>query len=525
MKHASNTFLKLAIRVACASALAATASALAAVGDIDTTFGTAGFARLSVPVTAPAVSVHAQADGKLLVAGGTKVARFLADGRPDTGFGNGGVVTSEGLKAYSNHRVLVALPKPDGQLWALSAAQTICVASAGLCGITGIFVSDDVVRIQLTGAGQAVGSGDRAPGENYAGRVSRISREMQVSPDGSILMTSMIGSSPGDMRIEAHKLLPDRSAVQLLDYSSLNTPAQLCLRDVGAGNSVRSLRSAVDSSGRLLLASVRVNLGSGIRHLCLIRLNADGSLDTQWGTNGVREFADSSALQLTQAFPFKLVVRADQSLRLLLTETSNDLPVRPRWLHLRADGSIDTTRGGGSGVDPPINALLEVVQDVALLPDGRTLMSGWRYDTTSNRAVTEIPIVMSFGADGVTPDFFGLTGGTVFRTLTNAAGRLEPQRLAVMNDGTIYVAGTFVATGSAAGSGEFAVVRLEPSRPVTTTPIDSGGVGGGGGGCGTIEGPTRFDPTLALLALLSLMALLARGNRATSMMRPQPLSS
>lgn len=508
--------IRTVVRVAAAVSLAATSCAFAAAGDIDATFGNLGFARPSMPIAAPAVSVHAQADGKVLVAGGVKVARFLSSGQPDTGFGTGGVVTSEGLKAYSNHRVLVALPKQDGQLWALSAAQSLCLASAGLCSVSGTFMSDDIVRIQMTGTGQASGSGDRAPGENYAGRVSRSLREMHIAPDGSILMTSMIGGSPGAMRTELHRLLPDRGAQQLIDYSALSASAQSCLSDVGFSSTVLSLRSAVDASGRILLATVRTQFGSGARHLCLVRLKADGTLDTQWGASGVREFADSSTLQLSQALPFRLVVRADQSLRLMLVETSNELAMRPRWLHLRADGSVDTSRGGGSGIDSPIATPLEVIQDIALLPDGRMFMVGFRHDAATNRAIAESPMIVSYGSDGITPDFFNLGGGSVFRLLSNAVGQLEPQKLSVMNDGTVYVAGSLVAAGSTTGAGELAVIRIKSNRPATFTPIDSGGMGSGGGGCGTIEGPTRVDPTLMFLMMLSLMALLARSGRVAA---------
>src|SRR5439155_22309375 len=72
---------------------------------LDPGFGVDGVAAPSLGVPAHAMAVALQPDGRIVVAGwkanptggGTGVvARLLADGRLETGFGTGGVVTSTG---------------------------------------------------------------------------------------------------------------------------------------------------------------------------------------------------------------------------------------------------------------------------------------------------------------------------------------------------------------------------------------------------------------------------------------------
>src|SRR5689334_5842201 len=66
----------------------------AATGDLDPTWGVDGV-RVYDDITAPAIGVATQSDGKFLVATGATVYRFRADGSLDKSFGHRGQVTPD----------------------------------------------------------------------------------------------------------------------------------------------------------------------------------------------------------------------------------------------------------------------------------------------------------------------------------------------------------------------------------------------------------------------------------------------
>jgi uncharacterized delta-60 repeat protein len=93
-------------------------------GTLDTTFGAAGnpgFAKVTLGANASTADLVVQADGKIVVVGGTGgangdmyVARFNANGTPDTGFDGDGVATVE-FDTFPDFAEAVRL-QPDGRI-------------------------------------------------------------------------------------------------------------------------------------------------------------------------------------------------------------------------------------------------------------------------------------------------------------------------------------------------------------------------------------------------------------------------
>ena len=85
---------------------------------LDTTFGDAGKASLAA-FGGDRSAMALQADGKIVMAGGTftdfVLARFLANGSVDTGFGNAGKVTSNIVSGEQEEALAVAI-QPDGKI-------------------------------------------------------------------------------------------------------------------------------------------------------------------------------------------------------------------------------------------------------------------------------------------------------------------------------------------------------------------------------------------------------------------------
>src|SRR2546423_3571663 len=122
--------------IAVVALLALATPAVAAPGQLDTTFGTAGRAIVSFPRAARPSDLLVEDDGAVVATGsvdgfdGLVVARFLSDGSLDPGFGVGGVarvdVPSSGAVALARDahgRVLVAGQRSGAAGYALVVAR------------------------------------------------------------------------------------------------------------------------------------------------------------------------------------------------------------------------------------------------------------------------------------------------------------------------------------------------------------------------------------------------------------------
>ncbi len=189
------------------------------------------------------------------------------------------------------------------------------------------------------------------------------------------------------------------------------------------GNSV-----AIQSDGKIVMAG-RVYID-----VALIRYNADGSLDPSFAGDGIvttnlgaRGYGNSVAIQSDG----KIVVAG----------TSNENLYVVRY---NADGSLDTSFGGGDGIVTMDLGGDEYGNSVAIQSDGKIVVVG----TADGNFC-----VLRYTADGILDPRFG--GGDGIVTL-NWGNHDLGFSVAIQSDGNIVVAGS-VETGS---SEDFALVRL-----------------------------------------------------------------
>lgn len=120
-------------------------------GHLDPTFGTHGTVVIKRVAGLP-TAVVAQSDGKLLIADGRAVVRLLPDGRLDTHFGQGGIVSSDdsiqALASLPGEKVLVGRDNANHVGWSLDRllGGNNCVVP----GLRGQTVSK--ARAELTGS-------------------------------------------------------------------------------------------------------------------------------------------------------------------------------------------------------------------------------------------------------------------------------------------------------------------------------------------------------------------------------------
>jgi uncharacterized delta-60 repeat protein len=239
-------------------------------GTLDTSFGNGGAVALNFPVPASwgasATIVLAQPDGKILLTGNvtppfrnksaplTLLARYLSNGAPDTSFGTGGLV-----------EVVTAIDLPS-TIALLSGDSVLAFNSSG-----------KAAQFSSTGALAATVTG----GTIVATKDEGVLNGIAILPNGDFLTPGTIQGPDGKTNIDA---VVERFELSGALDTSYESPAIRFGADApGIKNEPQSL--VVDAESRGLVGVEFV--AAGTEGAGVARLDANGSLDTTFGTAGV----------------------------------------------------------------------------------------------------------------------------------------------------------------------------------------------------------------------------------------------
>ncbi|WP_161604257.1 Calx-beta domain-containing protein [Roseiconus nitratireducens] len=211
---------------------------------------------------------------------------------------------------------------------------------------------------------------------------------------------------------------------------------------------------AVQDDGRIVVAGTQVVANTV--HGTVTRLLADGSPDLSFDGDGTLLMDVSLTRVRTEA----VVVGADG--KISVVGTGRDFAtnayefVAGRYL---SDGSPDTTFGGDGTVETDVSSGAEAVRDAALQADGRLVVVGYTGDFNAEdlavvRYDTDGSLDSSFSGDGIYVDDLS---GSGFRDWANG--------VAIQNDGKIVVAGETIIGGQS----DIAVLRLNANGTLDST--------------------------------------------------------
>lgn len=414
-------------------------AALAAPGDLDTRFGDNGIATIlpEGAFTAFSSALAIDANGRILIAGRglafdeVAVCRLLPEGAADTGFGTAGCVDVD-VRRFSELTDMFV--QPDGG-----------IVLTGITRLAGRSDEDGVVvRLKDDGSLDAgfgsagVAGTDLTGGENNDGytKIIRLT-------DGGMLAGGYTGLVDSDSRIGITRYKADGS----LD-TGFGTGG-VVLRDVHSGALEGVTRLAQQADSKLLVLAISSTSGAAIR-TNLLRLNADGSTDTGFGTAGSLRLQPSG---IGRDRPESLLVEPDGRIFVASTDDGN------RWFisGLDAQGAPLADFGVAGLVTIQLDGLDDII-GFARLPGGDLLVHG------NNQFVR-------LAADGVfeAQDLVPLTDEVFIDNVLLTAGG---QPIAEANDPT--------------GERAFAVVRFDPVEVTdgvgfssTTFSVDEGVSGGG----------------------------------------------
>ncbi|HNU57626.1 MAG TPA: hypothetical protein PKN30_13630 [Flavobacteriales bacterium] len=244
---------------------------LTADGAPDPGFGGNGSVRLSLaPVSVEIYALAIQPDGRIVVAGnafngitgGILVARFNADGSPDTDFnGTGHVITNVGDNAVGYGLAVL----PDGKL------------------VVGGYAEDSTGPDLLVARYESDGSPDADFGTDGVvttdlGQFWERIRAITIDADGSIIFVGTVGTSFAMMDVLVGRFLANGSLDPAFDVDGVLSI------DV-AGGVEDGTDILLQPDGRLLVCgSGEV---SGQAQVLLARLEQSGALDASFGTDGL----------------------------------------------------------------------------------------------------------------------------------------------------------------------------------------------------------------------------------------------
>ena len=358
---------------------------LAAIGDLDPSFGDQGLVSLQIgSFGAAAFAGTQQADGRLVLAGiahdDFAVVRLMQDGETDPGFSVDGVATTDFLEFQDIANAVAA--QPDGKVvisgsaWKSDGTTDIAVAR---------FAGNGAIDPEFGDGGKAtVDVGGRAD----------FAKGMAVGKDGDLILAGGTRDTSGATHAVLVRLNGDGS----LDAAfGVNGVVTLEFADHGSAwlNDVELL-----ADGKIVIAGLV--LGPSGSDILVARLTADGALDPGFSEDGILlvdvdgddDEGYSVAIQPDSRFVIGGYARRSA------TEQTDAVLVR-----VNGDGILDAGFGTG-GIAPVHLGGDGSLMSLALDPDGKIVATGW----LSRENVGPDTIVARFLANGTIDAGFGDEG-------------------------------------------------------------------------------------------------------------------
>lgn len=345
-----------------------------------------------------------------------------AAGDLDPSFGSGGKVTTS----------------PGGE------ANSLAIQTDGKLVIVGSLGGFDAVRYNSDGSlDSSFGTGGRVT-INFSGTGSQdTAKSVAIQPDGKIV----IGGSTTFFR-------PTFALMRLNINGGLDP-------SFGVGGKVRTDFApfgafinaiALQQDGKIVAAGLRGPSGEqSVSDFALARYNADGSLDSTFGSGGkvatdflgFDDVANAVAIQPDG----KIIAVGYDNLFMFHSPSSLFDFALARY---NSDGSLDSSFGSGGRVTTEFFGSYDEARAIVLQPDGKLVVAG---AASNSSAFTDFGLVR-YNIDGSLDPTFG-TGGKVMTDFLSEFERA--QALALQPDGKIVAAG--LAERQSSARTDFALAR------------------------------------------------------------------
>jgi uncharacterized delta-60 repeat protein len=277
---------------------------------------------------------------------------------------------------------------------------------------------------------------------------SEFARSVTVQPDGKILVAGYGANGAND----------DFAVVRYNADGSLDTTFNgtgIVTTAIG-GSDDRGYSVALDPDGKIIVAGTTYD-GSSY-DFAIVRYNADGSLDTDFGSTGVV----TTPVGTGNDYGHSVAVNSEGKI-VVAGYGSNGVDDDFAVVRYNTDGTLDTTFGTTGIVTTPIGAADDRSFSVVVQPDDKIVVVGYAYSGPDYNIA-----VARYNDDGSLDTDFNGSG-----TVTTSIGVFNDIGFSVtLSDGKILVAGqSYNGTHQA-----FALVRFNEDGSLDTTFNGSGKV-------------------------------------------------
>jgi uncharacterized delta-60 repeat protein len=390
-------------------------------GAVATNFGSTDYA----------YAVATQLDGKILLAGSARVgtnddfavARYNIDGSLDTSFGVGGKITTDftggsdwahGVAVQADGKIVVTGRAHNGSNWDVAVARYNADGSldATFGGGTGKMTVDfgsgnDVGNfLELQSDGKIVVSARARIGTNDDFAVLRFNTDgtLDTSFGGTGKVTTAIGSghesgqrmtiqSDGKIVVSGYTSNGANNDIAVVRY---NTDGSLDTSFGGTGKVTTAIGTGEDSAGGVAVQNDGKIVVGGYsfnganNDVAVVRYNADGTLDTSFGSGGVITTAigtsNDQGASLRLQTDGKIVVGG-------LATISGSLDFAA--VRYNADGTLDSSFGSGGITTVAASSGTDYAIEMSLQADGKILLAGRSHNGTNDDFA-----VVRLGTDG-----------------------------------------------------------------------------------------------------------------------------
>lgn len=218
---------------------------------------------------------------------------------------------------------------------------------------------------------------------------------------------------------------------------------------LGAYSGDRSTAMLIQPDGKIVMSGTCATNdffpSSPPGKFCVLRLNADGTADTQFGAAGdgklvtdivTHSYSYSRATALALQADGKLVVAGNCKTDLIVPTIRGFCTLRVHGVNApgRVAGTLDASYGFGGRAQIAVGTQAEFATGVAVQPDGKIVMGG---TCTRIGSALQDACAARLLANGSADTSFGFNGGVVLTTSETVA----PQAIALQTDGKILLGG------------------------------------------------------------------------------------
>ncbi len=387
-------------------------------------------------------NVTVQSDGKVLVSGYSSngsdwdfaLTRYNTDGTLDTSFGGGdGIVTTD--VGGNTDRATSIILQPDGKILLIGNSYD-----------GSNYYDFALTRYNTDGTlDTSFGGGDGMVTTDVFG-FNDFGMSVDMQTDGKIVIAGYsYNGSDYDFSLMRYNI--DGS----LD-TSFGGGDGIVTTDLGSGNDYSS-SVTVQTDGKILIAGESYD-GSSY-DFTLARYNSNGTLDTSFGGGDGIVTTDTAALSYVSS----TTVQTDGKI-LTTGYSDNGSGYGFSLTRYNADGSLDTSFGGGDGIVTTAvgSSTFSLGESATLQTDGKILVTGY----TLNGADYDFALIR-YNSDGTLDTSFG--GGDGIVSTDVGSDDDKGYSVTVQTDGKILVAGE----SRNASNDDFALVRYNTDGSLDTT--------------------------------------------------------